>query len=384
MSVEFQHSFQTTMDGQIPNVNGMTMCQKANAMQQCDEDGSRTNIIVNYLPQSLTQEELRSLFSSIGEIESCKLIRDKVSGQSLGYGFVNYMKSADADKAVKTLNALKLQDKMIKVSYARPSSPAIKDANLYISGLPKSYGPEDLEKLFHPFGRIITLRLLTDQTTGKGLPRGVGFVRYDRRTEAENAIAKLHNTIPVKGTEPITVKFANNPSQNQQKMLLQQCALTPAALSQLNILSPPRTRGYSPGPMRHCTPTIRLNQLSSKMSGIMAKLFPKQSMYSPMGNDVLSAMNLQAMTNNGNGWVIFVYNLMQDTEEQLLYQLFGPFGAITSVKVVRDFASQKCKGYGFVTMTNYEEALSAIAHLNGYSLGGRILQVSFKNNKTKM
>ncbi|XP_033101355.1 ELAV-like protein 1 isoform X4 [Anneissia japonica] len=363
MSVEFQHSFQTTMDGQIPNVNGMTMCQKANAMQQCDEDGSRTNIIVNYLPQSLTQEELRSLFSSIGEIESCKLIRDKVSGQSLGYGFVNYMKSADADKAVKTLNALKLQDKMIKVSYARPSSPAIKDANLYISGLPKSYGPEDLEKLFHPFGRIITLRLLTDQTTGKGLPRGVGFVRYDRRTEAENAIAKLHNTIPVKGTEPITVKFANNPSQNQQKMLLQQCALTPAALSQLNILSPPRTRGYSPGPMRHCTPTIR---------------------YSPMGNDVLSAMNLQAMTNNGNGWVIFVYNLMQDTEEQLLYQLFGPFGAITSVKVVRDFASQKCKGYGFVTMTNYEEALSAIAHLNGYSLGGRILQVSFKNNKTKM
>ncbi|XP_071954084.1 ELAV-like protein 1 isoform X9 [Antedon mediterranea] len=351
--------FETTMDSQI---NGMICQQKPNpTMQQCEEDGSRTNIIVNYLPQSLTQEELRSLFSSIGEIESCKLIRDKVSGQSLGYGFVNYMKSADADKAVKTLNALKLQDKMIKVSYARPSSPAIKDANLYISGLPKSYGPEDLEKLFHPFGRIITLRLLTDQTTG--LPRGVGFVRYDRRTEAENAIAKLHNTIPVKGTEPITVKFANNPSQNQQKMLLQQCALTPAALSQLNILSPPRTRGYSPGPMRHCTPTIR---------------------YSPMGNDVLSAMNLQAMTNNGNGWVIFVYNLMQDTEEQLLYQLFGPFGAITSVKVVRDFASQKCKGYGFVTMTNYEEALSAIAHLNGYSLGGRILQVSFKNNKTKM
>lgn len=36
-----------------------------------------TNLIVNYLPQNMTQEEIKSLFSSIGEVESCKLIRDK-------------------------------------------------------------------------------------------------------------------------------------------------------------------------------------------------------------------------------------------------------------------------------------------------------------------
>lgn len=41
---------------------------------------SKTNLIVNYLPQSMTQDELRSLFSSIGEVESAKLIRDKVAG----------------------------------------------------------------------------------------------------------------------------------------------------------------------------------------------------------------------------------------------------------------------------------------------------------------
>lgn len=47
---------------------------------QPDDDTSRTNLIVNYLPQTMTQEEIRSLFSSIGEVESCKLIRDKVTG----------------------------------------------------------------------------------------------------------------------------------------------------------------------------------------------------------------------------------------------------------------------------------------------------------------
>ncbi|KAL0186959.1 hypothetical protein M9458_018629, partial [Cirrhinus mrigala] len=42
-------------------------------------DDSKTNLIVNYLPQNMTQEEFRSLFGSIGEIESCKLVRDKIT-----------------------------------------------------------------------------------------------------------------------------------------------------------------------------------------------------------------------------------------------------------------------------------------------------------------
>lgn len=41
---------------------------------------AKTNLIVNYLPQNMSQDELRSLFSSIGEVESAKLIRDKVAG----------------------------------------------------------------------------------------------------------------------------------------------------------------------------------------------------------------------------------------------------------------------------------------------------------------
>lgn len=43
---------------------------------------AKTNLIVNYLPQNMSQEELRSLFSSIGEVESAKLIRDKIAGRS--------------------------------------------------------------------------------------------------------------------------------------------------------------------------------------------------------------------------------------------------------------------------------------------------------------
>merc|ERR1719397_2206311 len=177
------------------------------------EEGDRkTNLIVNYLPQTMTQEEIRSLFSSIGQVESCKLIRDKVTGQSLGYGFVNYHRIEDASKAIQTLNGLRLQNKTIKVSYARPSSEAIKGANLYVSGLPKHMAQPDLERLFSSCGNIITSRILCDNITG--LSKGVGFIRFDQRIEAERAIQKLNGTIPEGATEPITVKFANNPSNN--------------------------------------------------------------------------------------------------------------------------------------------------------------------------
>ena len=50
-----------------------------------EKEDSKTNLIVNYLPQDMTQDEIRSLFSSIGAIESCKLIRDKRTGKNRGF-----------------------------------------------------------------------------------------------------------------------------------------------------------------------------------------------------------------------------------------------------------------------------------------------------------
>jgi ELAV like protein 2/3/4 len=366
------------MNGMESTPTVQTACQNGSlhnsnsSMQSLSDADSKTNLIVNYLPQTMTQEEIRSLFSSIGEVESCKLIRDKVTGQSLGYGFVNYVRPEDADKAISTLNGLRLQNKTIKVSFARPSSEAIKGANLYVSGIPKSMTQQELESLFTPFGRIITSRILCDNITDEsqitpqqvcsnaGLSKGVGFVRYDQRIEAERAIKHLHNTIPEGSTEPITVKFANNPSNNTK-------ALAPLAA----YLSPQRRFA---GPIHHPANRFRYIPMSTSAS----------TRYSPLAGDLLANPLLAANTmTNGTGWCIFVYNLAPDTEESLLWQLFGPFGAVQSVKVIRDLQTNKCKGFGFVTMTNYDESLVAIQSLNGYTLGNRVLQVSFKTSKCK-
>ncbi|XP_054614415.1 ELAV-like protein 3 isoform X8 [Dunckerocampus dactyliophorus] len=329
-------------------------------------DDSKTNLIVNYLPQNMTQEEFKSLFGSIGEIESCKLVRDKITGQSLGYGFVNYVDPNDADKAINTLNGLKLQTKTIKVSYARPSSASIRDANLYVSGLPKTMSQKDMEQLFSQYGRIITSRILVDQVTvGAGISRGVGFIRFDKRNEAEEAIKGLNGQKPLGAAEPITVKFANNPSQKTGQALLTQLYQTAA-------------RRYT-GPLHH--QTQRFSVIPSLGKGPDPNSSSKP-IFSPITIDSMTSLagvNLTGPT--GAGWCIFVYNLSPEADESVLWQLFGPFGAVTNVKVIRDFTTNKCKGFGFVTMTNYDEAAMAIASLNGYRLGDRVLQVSFKTSK---
>ncbi|KAM7346844.1 ELAV like RNA binding protein found in neurons isoform 1-T2 [Cochliomyia hominivorax] len=359
-----------------------------------NSDESRTNLIVNYLPQTMTQEEMRSLFSSIGELESCKLVRDKVSGnlvlpasltalnpalqqgQSLGYGFVNYVRPEDAEKAVNTLNGLRLQNKVIKVSYARPSSESIKGANLYVSGLPKNLSQPDLESLFAPYGKIITSRILCDNISDEniktkfGLSKGVGFIRFDQRNEAERAIQELNGKTPKGYTEPITVKFANNPSNSAKAQIPPPLAayLTPQAAA--------ATRRLAAGALPSAG---RISIGKSPMLAINKGL----QRYSPLAGDLLANSILPGNAMTGSGWCIFVYNLAPETEENVLWQLFGPFGAVQSVKVIRDLQTSKCKGFGFVTMTNYDEAVVAIQSLNGYTLGNRVLQVSFKTNKTK-
>lgn len=391
---------------------------------------SKTNLIVNYLPQTLQLEELKALFETIGEIESCKLIRDKTSGQSLCYGFVNFVHIQDADRAVKQLNGSKVQNKIIKVSYARPSCESIKGANLYVCGLPKHWTVNDLNSYFSQCGKIITSRILFNQN---GQTKGVGFIRFDQRTEADLAIEKLNGQLPYENAEePITVKFANYPAAITNKMMaalpLAAAAAAagfyatnkPAGSSQVMNPTPPqpqaiqttiRTLPQTPPQLQQQqtattssnTTFTPLTAAYNSFAAAALNCLPNANEFLHTGitnhqnqqiptlhtqlNANLSGNNLNLTTNtltpiaSGTGWCIFVYNLAPETEENILWQLFGPFGAVQNVKIVRDYQTQKCKGFGFVTMSNYEEAVMAINSLNGFTLGNRILQVSFKTNR---
>lgn len=352
---------------------------------QNPESKAKTNLIVNYLPHSMSEDDVKNLFSAVGSVQSCKLIKDKLSQTSLGYAFVNYYVAEEAEKAIQNLNGLPLHNKTVKVSYARPSSASIKNANLYVAHLPVTYTMHDLEALFRPFGSIITSRVLVDTATG--LSRGVGFVRFDKNTEAETAISALSGKSLHGASQPLLVKFANQSKtgQNASTTSSYSTAAAAATSSSANSGSLSRRLGGSSsenggsggfpstgGPIRHAVANVRYNPVSTLMAATATTRALSQL---PLATASLG------VPSNPQTWCIFVYNLPESTEDSLLYQLFSPFGAISSVRVVKDSDTLKCKRYGFVNMLNYEEAYNAILHLNGHTCEGKPLQVSFKMPK---
>jgi len=82
-----------------------------------------TKLYVGNLPFKIREEELTALFQEAGAVESVNIIRDKFSGQSRGFGFVEMASSEDAQKAIEMLNGRSLENREIIVNEARPQAP---------------------------------------------------------------------------------------------------------------------------------------------------------------------------------------------------------------------------------------------------------------------
>ncbi|MBW1690965.1 MAG: RNA-binding protein [Deltaproteobacteria bacterium] len=78
------------------------------------------NIYVGNLSFEVTAEDLRQTFEAYGEVASANVIRDKYSGQSRGFGFVEMPNDDEGQPAIKNLNGKELSGRQIKVSEARP------------------------------------------------------------------------------------------------------------------------------------------------------------------------------------------------------------------------------------------------------------------------
>jgi RNA recognition motif-containing protein len=80
------------------------------------------NIYVGNLPHEVTEEDLRQTFEAFGQVTSAKIITDKFSGVSRGFGFVEMPAKAEAQAAITGLNGKDLKGRTLSVNEARPRS----------------------------------------------------------------------------------------------------------------------------------------------------------------------------------------------------------------------------------------------------------------------
>jgi RNA recognition motif-containing protein len=85
------------------------------------------NMYIGNLAYNVTEEDLTEAFSEFGNVESVNIIKDRFSGQSKGFGFVDMPDNSEADKAIKALNGKDIKGRDIKVNQANQKTKGKKN-----------------------------------------------------------------------------------------------------------------------------------------------------------------------------------------------------------------------------------------------------------------
>jgi len=80
-------------------------------------------LLIRNLARTTTEAELRLMFEVYGDVHSCTLVLDKLTGKSKGFGFVTMPKAGEAKAAMKNLNAKEIAGGRIRVKYASSNPP---------------------------------------------------------------------------------------------------------------------------------------------------------------------------------------------------------------------------------------------------------------------
>jgi polyadenylate-binding protein len=193
-----------------------------------------TNVYVKNFGTEYNDDDLKQLFSPFGEITSLIIMKNQ-SGESRGFGFVNFKNHDDALKSL-SLNDTNLPDgKKLTCCRAKKKSERalevrkIRDSkrkntiqstygrNLYVKHLEDHITEDVLRKEFEQYGKIISLRIMMDE---KKQSRGFGFVCYSTELEAQRAIKEIGKSKVLPGClKPLYVNKHEPKEQRIQRMI---------------------------------------------------------------------------------------------------------------------------------------------------------------------
>lgn len=152
------------------------------------------NIFIKNLDKTIDHKALHDTFSSFGQIMSCKIATDG-SGQSKGYGFVQFEAEDSAQNAIDKLNGMLINDKQVFVGHFLRKQDRdnvlskTKFNNVYVKNLSESFTEDDLKNEFGAYGTITSAVLMRD---ADGRSKCFGFVNFENAEDAAKAVEALN------------------------------------------------------------------------------------------------------------------------------------------------------------------------------------------------
>ncbi|OJJ48172.1 hypothetical protein ASPZODRAFT_1533822 [Penicilliopsis zonata CBS 506.65] len=189
-----------------------------------------TNLFVGNLSWNVDEEWLSREFQDFGELSGVRIVTERDTGRSRGFGYVEFVNAADAAKAFAAKKDTELDGRKINLDYASSrqsggnnqgertqararsfgdqTSP--ESDTLFIGNIAFGANEESVRDLFAEHGDIQGIRLPTDPETGR--PKGFGYVQFGSVDEARSALNALNGSDL--GGRPVRLDFSTPRANN--------------------------------------------------------------------------------------------------------------------------------------------------------------------------
>ena len=290
------------------------------------------NVFIKNLDKSIDNKAMYDTFSAFGNILSCKVAQEG-DGSSKGYGFVHSETEEAAMNAIQKVNGMLLNEKKVFVGRFVPRKEREKElgerakkfTNVFIKNFGEDLAEDKLVEIFSKFGKITSYKVIKEK---------------DMKAEGGEELAEASGAdVKCKGFG--FVSFEDSESAEK-------------AVEELNGSE-----------MNGRTLFVGRAQKKAERQQELKKKFEQ--------------LKIERL-NKYQGVNLYVKNLDDTIDDEMLRKEFSPYGTITSATVMKDGESRS-KGFGFVCFTSPEEATKAVTEMNGRIIVAKPLYVALAQRK---
>ncbi|KAK0210819.1 polyadenylate binding protein [Desarmillaria ectypa] len=371
---------------------------------QTTSSAPSASLYVGELDPTVTEAMLFEIFNMIGPVASIRVCRDAVTRRSLGYAYVNYLNTADGERALEQLNYSLIKNRACRIMWSQ-RDPALRktgQGNIFIKNLDELIDNKALHDTFAAFGNVLSCKVATDE---QGRSKGYGFVHYETAEAAESAIKAVNGMLlndkkvyvghhisrkeRQSKLDEMKAQFTNlyvknvSPEVTTEEFdeLFQQFGTVTSAVIQTDDEGKSKGFGFVNFETHEAAQKAVETLHDTELHG--QKLFVSRAQKKAEREEELRKSYEQAKMeklSKYQGVNLYIKNLEDDVDDDKLRAEFEPFGTVTSCKVMRDDKGTS-KGFGFVCYASPDEATKAVAEMNNKMIGSKPLYVSLAQRR---